>query len=79
MEGSLLGLPYKQLQITGGSDQSGFPIRYDVHGGVKKRVFLTRGVGLKKIKSKGFRKRKVVRGNTITRDIYQINLVISER
>ena len=78
VDGTLLGLEWKKLKITGGSDSSGFPIRQDIHGGVKKRVLITKGVGLKKVPRKGYRKKKMVRGNTITSDIYQINMVIVE-
>lgn len=78
IDGSLLNLQHKKLKITGGSDTSGFPLRPDVSGGMKKRILIAGGVGLRKIKRKGFRKRKMVRGNTITRDTYQINLLALE-
>lgn len=58
--------------ITGGSDKAGFPMRGDTLGGGKNYVLLTRGVGLKTV-DKGIKKRKLVRGNTITEEIYQIN------
>ncbi len=64
-----------KIRITGGSDRAGFPIRGDVMGGVKKYVLLTKGVGFRP-KRKGERRRKLVRGNTITEDIYQINAVM---
>jgi len=72
----MIGLKWKTLKITGGSDSSGFPMKPDVHGGVKKRVLLSKGVALKKVKRKGYRKKKMVRGNVITPDIYQINCVV---
>lgn len=78
VDGTILGLQWKKLKITGGTDSSGFPMRPDIHGGVKKRVLLTKGIGLKKVPRKGYRKKKMVRGNTITSDIYQINMVIVE-
>ena len=65
------------LKITGGSDKAGFPMRKDVLGGVKKYVLLTKGVGLQKV-SKGEKKRKLIRGNTITDKIYQINTILIE-
>ena len=64
-----------KIRITGGSDRAGFPMRSDVMGGVKKYVLLTKGVGFKP-KRKGERRRKLIRGNTITEDIYQVNAVI---
>lgn len=61
-----------KVMITGGSDRAGFPMRPDVLGGVKKYVLLTRGIGFRSA-SKGEKRRKLVRGNTITDEIYQIN------
>jgi len=81
IDGKALGLEYGKLKITGGSDKSGFPMRPDVAGGRKVYIFTGRGVGLRKIRGKtkkGFRRRILVRGNVITRDIYQINMVVVE-
>lgn len=72
-DGSLVGLT-GMIKITGGSDKAGFPMRADVLGGGKNYVLLTRGVGLKS-KTEGMKKRKLVRGNTITEEIFQINAV----
>ena len=66
------------LKITGGSDNAGFPMRSDVLGGVKKYVLLTKGVGFR-TKEKGLKRRKLVRGNTITDDIYQINALLTSK
>jgi small subunit ribosomal protein S6e len=63
------------IKLTGGSDSAGFPMRPDVLGGVKKRVLLTAGVGFRS-KEKGLKRRKMVRGNTVTEEIYQINAVL---
>lgn len=73
-DGTVLGLEGK-IRITGGSDKSGVPMRQDVHGGVKKYVLLSRGVGLQNI-DEGQRERKLVRGNVITDEIYQVNTVL---
>lgn len=78
VDGKMLGLKWKKLKITGGSDTSGFPMRPDIHGGVKKRVLLTKGLGLRTVPRKGYRKKKMIRGNMITPDIYQVNLVAVE-
>ena len=61
-----------KIKITGGSDKSGVPMRQDVHGGARKYVLLSPGVGLNKAET-GTRKRKLVRGNQITEEMYQIN------
>lgn len=61
-----------RIMITGGSDKAGFPMRRDTLGGGKNYVLLTRGVGYK-TREEGAKKRKLVRGNTITEETYQIN------
>ena len=71
-DGSLIGLEGYELEIRGGSDDSGFPMRKDVHGIAKKKILLTNGCGFK-TKVGGLRRRKIVRGNTISEGITQIN------
>ena len=70
-DASILGMQGK-IKITGGSDKSGVAMRGDVAGVPRKRVLLSQGVGLQNVK-KGLRKRKLVRGNIISEEIYQIN------
>jgi len=70
-DASILGMQGK-IKITGGSDKSGVAMRGDVAGAPRKRVLLSKGVGLQDVK-KGLRKRKLVRGNIISEEIYQIN------
>jgi small subunit ribosomal protein S6e len=74
IDGKPFGVKGK-IRITGGSDKAGFPMRADVHGGVKKYVLLSNKPGFKP-KNKGERRRKLVRGNMITDEIYQINAVV---
>ncbi len=71
-DGSLIGLPGYILEITGGTDKDGFPMRSDLEGTVRKRLLLSSGPGYKPEK-RGIRKRKMVRGNVIAEDIAQIN------
>ncbi|MFZ0511500.1 MAG: S6e family ribosomal protein [Candidatus Nitrosopolaris sp.] len=75
IDSSVIGLAQGKIRITGGSDKSGTPMRQDVHGGVKKYVLLSRGVGMQSV-GEGTRIRKLVRGNTITEEIYQLNCVL---
>ena len=75
LDSSVVGLTEGKLKITGGSDKSGTPMRQDVHGGVKKYVLLSHGVGMQSV-GQGTRVRKLVRGNTITEEIYQLNCVL---
>lgn len=76
ISGTILDLPPDyELEITGGSDKDGFPMRPDIPGAVRKRILLSGGVGFKP-KEPGLRKRKIVRGRVISKDILQINLKV---
>jgi small subunit ribosomal protein S6e len=77
LDSSVIGVGAGKMKITGGSDKSGTPMRADVHGGVKKYVLLSRGVGMKN-PLEGARIRKLVRGNLITDEIYQLNCLLVE-
>ncbi len=70
-DASIVGLSGK-LKLTGGSDKSGVPMRNDVHGSARKKVLLSKGVGLQDAEI-GQRKRKLMRGNTVSEEIYQVN------
>ncbi len=70
--GNFLGLDGYDLQITGGSDREGFPMRNDIEGIGRKNIIVTKGIGFK-AKQSGLRKRKQIRGNTISLNISQIN------
>jgi small subunit ribosomal protein S6e len=48
-------------------------MRHDVLGGGKNYVLMTAGVGFNS-SDEGIKKRKLVRGNTVTEEIYQLNL-----
>ena len=85
-DGSLLGLSGFTLQITGGSDKDGFPMRFDLEGSARKKALLTKSVGFRGIKKirkvkykvEGMKKRKYIRGNTVSDEIMQINCKIVE-
>ena len=74
-DGGLVGLGGYQLEIRGGSDNSGFPMIPSIPGPVKKKALLSGPPGFHP-REKGERRRKTVRGNTITYDIVQINTKI---
>lgn len=74
-DGKLVGLQGYELEITGGSDSAGFPMRRDVETSGRKKLLLTKGPAVH-IVSKGMKKRKTVRGNTISEQIHQINAKI---
>jgi len=75
IEGDLIGAAGYTFVITGGSDISGFPMRADVPGAGKKHILISSGTGIRKA-SNGQRVRKSVRGNTISDQITQVNLVV---
>ena len=75
IDGSQLGFSGSRLKITGGCDKDGIPMRPDVHGGAKKYVVLSGGVGFRPTKA-GERRRKLVRGSMITDETYQVNTMV---
>lgn len=78
MDGAAVDLPAHKIQIMGGSDKDGFPMRPSVHGGVRRRIVLSGGVGFNPT-NEGMRRRKTIRGNVITDEIVQINAKIVEK
>jgi small subunit ribosomal protein S6e len=78
INGGLIGFPNYEFSITGGSDSSGFPMRKDVHGPVKKKILVSkRGIGYKP-RRVGEKRRKTVRGNEVTYDMTLINLMVTK-
>ena len=77
IDGGLVGLPGYRLIITGGSDEAGFPIRRGVAGPGRKRLLLAGPPGYWPAK-KGIRKRKTIRGTTVSEDLVQVNVKISK-
>ena len=78
IDGAAIKLSGYKLKITGGSDKDGFPMRPNIHGGVRVGAILSEGVGFHPT-SKGERKRKTLRGNVITDAIVQVNMKIVEK
>lgn len=77
VKGETIGLTGYELEITGGTDSSGFPMRADVQGTKRKKLLLTSGPGVK-IERDGMRKRKSVAGNTIDAKTTGVNLKITK-
>lgn len=71
----VISLSGYELEITGGSDSAGFPMRRDVSGIARKRIFSIQGIGMR-IGKYGKKVRKTVAGNTINDKIKQVNLKI---
>lgn len=72
LDGNLIGAAGYVLELTGGSDGSGFPMRRDVQGAARKFSLIGEGVGFN-AERKGERRRKHVRGNTYSADVVQVN------
>ncbi len=85
-DGGIVGLSGFTLELTGGSDKAGFPMRADLDGTARRKALLTKGVGFrgtkkirkKTFKVKGLRRRKYIRGNKISDEIAQVNCKVVE-
>ena len=78
VDGSAVGLSGYELEVTGGSDTSGRPMREDVDGSGTAAVLLEGGVGFEPTVD-GERKRVTVRGAEISDETRQINAKIVAR
>lgn len=78
IDGTVANLAGHQIQLTGGTDKDGIPMRPDVHGSAKSRIILSGGVGYKP-KRKGERRRVVVRGNMVSVETTFLNFKIVEK
>ena len=77
-DASVVGLAGYKLKITGGSDKNGFPMKKDVDGSRRIKSLLSGGIGFNPIRD-GQRRRKTVRGNTVSEDIVQINTIVTQK
>ncbi|AEG18767.1 MAG: 30S ribosomal protein S6e [Methanobacterium paludis] len=77
-DASLVGLTGYKVKITGGSDKNGFPMKKDIDGQRRMKSLLSGGIGFKP-KRDGQRRRKTVRGNTISDETVQINTIVTEK
>jgi small subunit ribosomal protein S6e len=77
VDGIFVSLPGYKLQITGGTDKNGFPMRKDLPGMNRRRLLLSKSLGFN-AKEKGLRRKKSIRGNTINQDVVQINMMVTK-
>lgn len=75
--GDFFGLDGYELEITGGSDSVGFPMRKDIPGMGRKRPLSVGGTGFGK-SEKGLQRRKTVVGNTIGAHTAQVNVKVTK-
>ena len=64
-----------ELEITGGSDSAGFPLFKEVSGIGLKKVLFKKGWGMHDSKD-GIRRKKTVRGKTISSAVSLINMKV---
>ena len=76
--GELIGATGYTFRITGGTDKSGFPLRPDLPGARQTRLFVGEGFGFHAPRH-GMRRRRTYRGNSISEETVQINLVVEKR
>ncbi len=77
IDGSKIGLKGFELEIMGGSDRDGFPMRKDVSTPGRKKPLVVSGIGAK-LKAKGVKQRRTVHGNVVDETINQLNLKITK-
>lgn len=73
--GDDFGLAGYTLRLTGGSDDSGFPMKRGISGARKAASLVSAGMGFKP-RFKGQRKKKMFRGETYSTEIIQVNSVV---
>ncbi|MFB6244212.1 MAG: 30S ribosomal protein S6e [Halobaculum sp.] len=77
VDGGAVGLDGYTLELTGGSDDAGRPMREDVAGDELKELLLEGGVGYEPSRD-GERKRVTVRGREISESTAQVNARVAE-
>lgn len=77
IDAGFAGAPGYKLEVTGGSDKEGFPMRKDIPGPRRGKFLLSAPPGFKP-SDKGQRMRKTVRGNTLSDEIMQVNAKVVE-
>ena len=75
IKGEVFDLPGYEFEISGGSDNCGFPMRKDVTGPGRKKILTVGSTGVKAV-GRGIRIRKTVCGNTVSERTAQLNLKI---
>ena len=75
VDGGAVGLDEYTLELTGGSDETGRPMRADVPGAQIRERLLDGGVGFNPTRD-GERKRITVRGRQVSEETAQVNATI---
>jgi len=77
IRGELAGKHGYEFEITGGSDNAGFPMRRDVTGTGRRKLLVTYSTGQRQTKG-GVRIRKTVAGNTVSEFTSQLNVKVTK-
>ncbi|MCL5099752.1 MAG: 30S ribosomal protein S6e [Candidatus Marsarchaeota archaeon] len=75
VDGAVIGLSGYKLQITGGSDKSGFPMDASLQGSGKRSML---SQAKRSGRDKGVRTRRTVAGSMVSENTEQVNAVIVE-
>jgi small subunit ribosomal protein S6e len=75
VDGGAVGLDGYTLELTGGSDDAGRPMRADVEGPNLEELLLTGGVGYDPTRE-GERRRVTVRGSEVSEATAQLNAAV---
>lgn len=80
INGDILGKDFigYEFEITGLSDERGFPGLKGVKGREVKKLLLSYGVGMRQKKPKGYRRKKSIHGEEIAKDVVQINMKVTK-
>jgi small subunit ribosomal protein S6e len=78
VDGGAVGLDGYTVEITGGSDAAGRPMRSDVAGAALSEELLAGGTGFNPTRD-GERRRVTVRGREVGEAVAQLNVRIAER
>jgi len=78
VDGMFVGLPGYTIEITGGSDQDGFPMRPEIPQATRKSILVSESTGFNPTDD-GVRRKRTFRGNEISPEITQVNAKIVDR
>jgi small subunit ribosomal protein S6e len=76
VDGAAVGLAGYKLEVTGGSDRGGFPMKRGLHSANAMKILMGNGVGFKA--EKGHRAKRRVHGEVVGDQIVQVNTKVVE-
>jgi small subunit ribosomal protein S6e len=73
-----IGLTDYKGKISGGTDKDGIPMHPALTGTGRRKILLSKGIGFRKAR-KGEKRKRTMHGNTITQNIVQLNIVLTQK